>query len=305
MTLPQNYEVIVIGGSYAGLAAAMTLGRSLRKTLVIDGGQPCNRWTPHSHNFLTNDGKPPLDILMEGKRQVAAYATVHFYEDYALNAQQQDDQFLITTNKGDQFLAEYLVLATGVKDQWPSIDGFEACWGKSVLHCPYCHGYEVKNQKTGILANGDMGYDFVQLISQWTSDITLFTHGKSTLSQDQTNLLHQRNIEVIEGEVVAFDHQEGQIQYMVMASGLRIPLQALYARVPFIQHSDLAEQLGCAINAQGYIEVDTFHQTSLPKVFACGDNSMPMRSVANAVAGGHFSGAIINKKLIKEFGKVS
>lgn len=166
----KHFEVIIIGGSYSGLSAAMSLGRSLRQVLVIDSGLPCNRQTPHSHNFITQDGEKPAVISAKAKLQVDIYKTVQFYNGLAVKALKTESGFEIETESGVVFTSRKVLFATGVKDLLPEIEGFAACWGISVLHCPYCHGYEVKNEKTAIIANGEMGFEYAKLISNWTKD---------------------------------------------------------------------------------------------------------------------------------------
>ena len=164
MTNNNHFDVIIIGGSYSGLSAAMALGRSLRNVLIIDSGLPCNRQTPHSHNFITQDGKQPAVIAGKARTQVLQYNTVRFLNGRAISGKKTENGFTISTQKEEVFTAKKLVFATGVKDIMPDIDGFSACWGISVIHCPYCHGYEVSNEKTGILANGDIAFHYAQLI---------------------------------------------------------------------------------------------------------------------------------------------
>src|SRR5690606_34953225 len=155
MTVNKKFDVIIIGGSYAGLSAAMALGRSLRKVLIIDSGKPCNATTPYSHNFLTQDGSTPLKISTIARTQVEKYDTVTFYQGIALQATKRNGPFSIATATGEIFNGKKLILATGIKDKLPDIPGFAECWGISIIHCPYCHGYEYHHQNTGILANGD------------------------------------------------------------------------------------------------------------------------------------------------------
>lgn len=142
-----EFEVIIIGGSYSGLSAAMALGRSLRKTLIIDSGKPCNRQTPHSHNFLTQDGSTPQEISTIAKQQVLNYDTIRFYEGLAISGKKIAEGYEVTTSNQDVFRAKKLVFALGIKDLMPNIKGFSECWGISVVHCPYCHGYEIRNKK--------------------------------------------------------------------------------------------------------------------------------------------------------------
>ena len=177
-----NFEVIIVGGSYSGLSAAMSLGRSLRQVLVIDSGLPCNRQTPHSHNFITQDGEVPAVISAKAKLQVDFYKTVQFFNGLAIQAIKTNDGFEIKTDSGEAFTSKKVLFATGVKDLLPEIKGLAECWGISVLHCPYCHGYEVKTEKTAIIANGEMAFEYAKLISNWTKDLRLLTNGKSALT---------------------------------------------------------------------------------------------------------------------------
>jgi thioredoxin reductase len=300
MTNEKQYDVIIVGGSYAGLSAGMALGRSLRKVLIIDGGEPCNRQTPHSHNFITHDGNTPKAISMQAKEQVLKYDTVSFLQGMAASASQLDKGFEVKTAAGEVFSTRKLLFATGIKDQMPAIDGFAACWGITAIHCPYCHGYEVRHEKTGIMANGDIAYEFTKLISNWTKDLTLFTNGKSTLTPEQTEKLAKHNISIVEKEITAFDHTNGQINQVTFKDGSAMPMKAVYSKLPFVQHCDIPVQLGCALNEHGFITVDNFYKTTVPGIYAAGDNTTMMRSVALAVSSGNFAGALINKELVEE-----
>ncbi|MGE4512522.1 MAG: NAD(P)/FAD-dependent oxidoreductase, partial [Chryseobacterium sp.] len=144
--MENNFDVIIIGGSYAGLSAGMALGRSLRNVLIIDSEKPCNRQTPHSHNFITQDGKRPKEISDLAKEQVAKYETVSFFNGTVIKTSKNDNGFEVETSYGEKFTAKKIILATGLKDIMPDIEGFSECWGISVIHCPYCHGYEVKDR---------------------------------------------------------------------------------------------------------------------------------------------------------------
>jgi thioredoxin reductase len=295
-----NFDVIITGGSYAGLSAAMTLGRALRKVLVIDSGKPCNRQTPHSHNFLTHDGSTPAQLAGLAKEQVANYKTVSFYEGLALSAVKTDTGFEITTQSGDRFTAKKLVFATGIRDIMPDIKGFAECWGITAIHCPYCHGYEVKHERTGILANGDTGFDYAKLISNWTNDLTLFTNGPSSLTTEQAEKIRGRQIEIIEKEVDSFDHQDGYLRGIRFKDGSDFPLRAVYSRPQFEQHCPIPAALGCELTEQGYIKIDQLQHTTVPGVYACGDNTSAMRSVAGAVGAGSMTGAVLNRDLLDE-----
>ncbi|MDG3581229.1 NAD(P)/FAD-dependent oxidoreductase [Galbibacter pacificus] len=296
----EKYAVIIIGGSYAGLSAAMSLGRSLQKTLIIDNGRPCNIQTPHSHNFLTQDGKAPNEITALAKEQVLNYPTVTFYKGKALQGKRIKDGFEIGTGIGDKFQAKKLIFATGIKDEMPNIKGFKACWGKTVIHCPYCHGYEHKAQPTGILANGPGAVHLAGLVRNLTGSVTIFTNGKADFTGEALQKLSKRGIPIVETEVKALEHTDGILENVVLADRTKVSLKALYAKVPFVQHSDIPESLGCEITEHGYIQIDQMQKTSVANIYACGDNSTGMRSVANAVYTGNLTGAMVNMELVGE-----
>ncbi len=300
MTNRNHFDVIITGGSYSGLAAAMALGRALRKVLIVDSGKPCNWQTPHSHNFLTQDGKTPKEISTLAKQQVSMYDTVEFINDLATKASKIENGFEIQTSSGDIFTATKLIFATGIKDEMPDIKGFSECWGISVLHCPYCHGYEVRNETTGILGNGEYGFEFSKLISNWTKDLTLFTNGKSTLTVEQSAILEQHHIKTIEKEIQELEHINGQLQNILFKDGTKNPVKAIYTRLPFQQHCRIPEQLGCEHTEEGYIKIDNFHKTTIKDIFAAGDNVSRMRTVANAVSMGTTTGIMVNKELVEE-----
>jgi thioredoxin reductase len=298
--MESEYEVIIIGGSYAGLSAAMALGRASRKVLVIDSGKPCNRYTPHSHNFITQDGETPAAIAAKAREQVLAYPTVKLMNATASAAVKTGSGFTITTDSGETFDAQKLLFATGVKDIMPGIEGFEACWGTSVVHCPYCHGYEVKGKATAVIANGDAAMHYASLLLQWTKHLTLFTNGAAEFTAEQMLKLDRHSIAIVEGLVDRLSHTNGYVEEIVLKDGTAYPYTVIYNRPAMIQHSDLPQQLGCAINEQGIIVVDDFQKTNIPGVFAAGDCSTMLRAVAPAVAAGMKAGAVINNEMCTE-----
>jgi len=298
MTHNNPFDVIIVGGSYSGLAAGMALGRALKKVLIIDAGKPCNSQTPHSHNFITHDGKTPLAIAALAKEQVQQYATVKFFNGEANSGKAIENGFEIKVSSGEKFQAKKLIFATGIKDMLPHIDGLAACWGISVLHCPYCHGYEVRNEKIGILANGEIGFDFARLISNWTKDLTLFTNVASTLTAEQKERLENHQIKIVEIEIERLEHTNGHVQNVIFKDGSKFTLKALYAPVSFEQHCTIPELLGCQLSEEGYLKVDAFLETSVKGIYACGDNATTMRTVANAVAMGTTAGMVLSKKMI-------
>jgi len=300
MTDNKKFDVIIIGGSYAGLSAAMALGRSMRKVLLIDSGNPCNKQTPHSHNFITHDGEKPAVIAQKAKEQILDYPTVTYISDLAISGMKTNEGFEIKTQAGIELTARKLIFATGIKDMMPDIKGFSECWGISVIHCPYCHGYEYRGKRTGIMANGDKAFHIASLVNNLTDRLTVLTNGKVDFKEEQLQKLKRHTIEIIETPVAEIEHRNGLLKNVIFNNGSELEFDAVYAAVPFRQHSDIPANLGCELTETGHIKVDLFQKTTVPGVYACGDNSSPMRSVAYAVAMGNLAGAMANMELTTE-----
>lgn len=300
MTNNSNFEVIIIGGSYAGLSAAMALGRSIRRVLIIDGGEPCNRFTPHSHNFITHDGERPSNITKKAREDVLKYNTITFLQDFAIAGEKTKNGFSITTQSGKEFIAKKLIFGTGIKDIMPNIKGFADCWGKTIIHCPYCHGYEFKQQKTAIFADGARGFHLASMVNNLTDNLTIVTNSKHDFNDEQLQKLIKHNIEIIETTIAEIEHKNGNLKNIVFADGTKKSFDALYASLPFTQHSNIPVSLGCELTELGHIKVNPMQETNISGVFACGDNSNMMRSVALAVSTGGIAGAIANGRLVEE-----
>ena len=300
--MPENntFDVIIVGGSYSGLAAGMALGRALKKVLIIDGGNPCNRQTPNSHNFITHDGDTPTEIAALANLQVRRYETVIFFNGLATNGIKTIKGFNIQVATGETFSTKKIIFATGIRDIMPDIDGFAPCWGISVLHCPYCHGYEVRNEKTGLLGNGESGFDLARLISNWSDDLTLFTNGISTFTAEQTAKLKKHRIKIVEKKIERFEHSNGDLKNINFLDGTKSAIKVIYTPTPFEQHCVIPASLGCEFTNEGYIKIDSFLETTVKGVYACGDNATRMRTVANAVAMGTTAGLTVSKKMIFE-----
>ena len=294
------FDVVIVGGSYAGLSAAMSLGRSLRKVLVIDSGNPCNKQTPHSHNFLSRDGATPCEITDLSREQVLKYPTVSFRTGLVTDVIPNSEIFTVITQDSTQVTGRRIIFATGVTDTIPLTEGFAECWGISVLHCPYCHGYEVHNKKSGVLANGDQGFELAKTISHWTNDLTLYTNGTSTLTPEQVLLLNKHNIIIIENEIESLSHENGYIKQLQFKDAAAEDIEALFTQLPFMQQCTIPEKLGCSLTEKGFIEVNKCLESCIPGVYAAGDCLTLFRSVANAVASGNKVGAMINKSFIEE-----
>lgn len=290
-------DVVIIGGSYAGLAAAMSLGRAMRHVLIIDSGTPCNRYTPRSHNFLTRDGEVPERLIALAKAQVLAYPTITFSVGRVVAAEKSQNFFCVTTEAGLVYRAKKILFSTGLRDSFPDIEGFTDCWGISVLHCPYCHGYEVRGQKVGLLEHGSMTYEFIKLVSQWAPDLVVFTEGKPVLSDEQRAVLSTKKIKIIDRKIYRIQHHEGKMNQVVIRDGDPIDLSILYAKPPFQQQCDLAIKLGCKLNDEGLFETNVLQQTCVPGVYVAGDNSSHGRALSVVIAAGAVAGMYLNKEI--------
>jgi thioredoxin reductase len=220
--------------------------------------------------------------------------------DRAISGAKIDSGFEITLQNGKSVSGKKLIFATGIKDELLNIPGFSACWGISVVHCPYCHGFEYRERKTAILAHGDAAMHYAMLVGNLTKDLTIFTNGGPDFSDEQLTKLNGHHIKIINTEVTEIEHEAGHIRHVRLKDGERISFDALYFKPPFKQHSAIPEQLGCELNEQGYLKIDQTQKTTVDGIYACGDNSSVMRSVANAVATGNFTGAVVNKELASE-----
>ncbi|HMI05669.1 MAG TPA: NAD(P)/FAD-dependent oxidoreductase, partial [Pedobacter sp.] len=266
----------------------------------IDSGKPCNRQTPHSHNFLTQDGNTPEGIAKISKAQVMQYPTIEFMEGKVTRVGGENNQFVVYNSEGQAMAAKKILFATGLKDLMPKIRGFADCWGISVIHCPYCHGYEYRNEQTGIFVNGDMAFEFARLINNWTKKLTVFTNGVSAIDKSHREQLVQLNIDVVETPIQEVRHTNGILDKLIFADGSGTKITALYAKLPFEQHSDIPINLGCQMTDAGHIQTDDFQKTSIPGIYAAGDNANMFRTLSMTVAAGTKAGAIINQELIAE-----
>ncbi|WP_317043083.1 NAD(P)/FAD-dependent oxidoreductase [Algoriphagus resistens] len=254
----------------------------------------------HIRNYLTQDGKTPQEISALARRQVENYETVKFYEGLAVSGIKTANGFEVTTDAEYKFTASKLIVATGIKDIMSDIKGFSECWGISVIHCPYCHGYEFRYQKTAILANGSRAIHLASLVNNLSSKLAILTSGNPDFDNEQIVKLQKNKIEIIEPGITEIVHEKGQVKNVIFKDDSVKVFDAIYATIPFVQNSDIPVKLGCELSEEGFIKVNAFQQTSVSGIYACGDNTTFIRSVANAVAAGNFAGAMVNKELCDE-----
>ncbi|KKB12467.1 hypothetical protein VE25_07115 [Devosia geojensis] len=292
-------DVIVVGGSFAGLSAALSLARARRKVRVLDTGLPRNRYSDAAHNVFAMDGAPPRELLARARAQLEAYETVTFESAKATAATKNGDGFALTLENGETREARRLVLAYGVADQFPDLPGFVECWGKSVLHCPYCHGYEVAGRRWGTLIPANAVAHAVPLYSDWTDSITVFADG-AELDEAARDTIARYGAKLVAEPVIGIEQVDGQIRAVRTAAGTH-EVDALFSPRQVLPSADLDEQLGCAHETMGlatYVTVDERRQTTVPGVFAAGDLANPMHSVSASIGHGTAAGAFAHQSLL-------
>ncbi|NGP16945.1 NAD(P)/FAD-dependent oxidoreductase [Devosia aurantiaca] len=281
-------DVLIIGGSFAGLTAAMQLGRARRQVTVLDTGLNRNRYAQSAHNIFGHDGTPPSDLLATARQQLTTYPTVKLAHGRAETVSGEPDEFTVQTAEGQSFSAKRLILAYGIVDEFPPIPGFAESWGKTVIHCPFCHGYEVAGKPWGLLYSSPMSLHGPVLYSNWTDDITLILDGHEIIEAER-HKLEQRNVRILDGKLRSIEQNNGQVRGVTMEDGTQVALAALYAHPQNHPSASLHEQLGLETKSTptgSMIVVGDMQATSKPGIFAAGDLSMPMHSVTFATNSG-------------------
>ncbi|WDS37448.1 NAD(P)/FAD-dependent oxidoreductase [Pseudoxanthomonas sp.] len=297
---PARHDALIVGGSFAGLSAALMLARARKRVLLVDGGQPRNRFSDHAHSLLGHDGKPPEQLLGEAIGQLMAYPTVELRIGYVQQASQVEGGFRLTLDEGTPVEGSTLVLATGMRDVLPDIPGLAPRWGQSVLHCPYCHGYEVAGGQLAVLANSSMSVHQAEMIPEWGAT-TYFTQGRFEPTDEEMQRLLALGVVIEREPVVELEGEGTSLSAVVLADGRRVPVQAMFTAPKLAFTSPLAEQLGCKL-ADGplgpYVVVDGVGATSVPGVFAGGDMASPMSSAVLSVSSGAMAGLAAHRALM-------
>lgn len=295
-----RHDAIVIGGSFAGLSAATYIARGRRRVCVLDTGHPRNRFAAHSHGFLAHDGSDPRALLAAARAQVAAYPTVTFVDGQAIEAAADDGGFTVRLATGGTIGAAKLVLAFGISDELPAIPGLAERWGRSVLHCPYCHGFELSGQSLGVLSVSPRSVHQAMLIAEW-GPTTLYLNGAPLPDANVLEQLRARGV-AIEPERLQSLHGDGEgLSAVVLVDGRRSPVDALYLGPPTRLNSTIAEQLGCELDEGPFgpiVRTDETKATTVPGVFAAGDITRAVHNVTWASADGVTAGTSVHRSLV-------
>lgn len=295
-------DVIVVGGSFAGLSAALQLGRARRRVLVVDTGLPRNRFSHAAHGVLGHDGRAPAEILEAARAQLRAYATVeHRASEEAVRAREHDGLFEVTLASGHVARARRLVLATGIVDELPDMPGLRERWGVTVLHCPYCHGFEVADGRLGVLAMAAPNIHQALLLPDWSAHVTLFTDGTFAPDAEQRAALEARGVAIEPRPVEAIVGDLPALAGVRLRDGAVVALDALFTASRTRMASPLAEQLGCAFDDGPFgpvIRTDERRETTVPGVYAAGDAARVPHNVTWASADGVTAGIAAHQSLV-------
>jgi thioredoxin reductase len=293
------YDVVVIGGSAAGLSAALVLSRARRSVLVIDAGAPRNAPAPHMHGFLSRDGIPPKDLLEAGRREVKSYGGETMSGCAVDVVPQGKSGFTILLADGGPVMARRLLMTTGLRDELPDIPGLRSRWAHDVLHCPYCHGYEVRDQPLGVIGGSAEAVRYAQIIRQWSDDVVLFMPADA-LSADQRNQLAARDIGIVEGTVRGLRIEDDHLTGVEVDEGRIVPRRALFVPPRFVPNNKLLIRIGCGTDDNGWPTSDTNGQTDVPGVWVAGNVSNPRAQVITAAGEGSATAININADLVEE-----
>ncbi len=295
-TAGAHYDVVVVGGGAAGLSAALVLGRARRRVVVVDAGTPRNAPAAHMHGFLSRDGMPPTELLAVGRDEVRAYG-VDVMQD---RVDAVETGFVVRLANGPALRARRVLVATGMRDELPDVSGVRERWGRDLLHCPYCHGWEVRDQPIGVLGTVAGSVQHALLVRQWSTDVVFFAHTTDP-SPDEVAQLQARGVEIERGVVARLVVDADRLSGVELADGRVIRRSAVFIRPVSAPHADgLLAGLGCDVDEAGFALIDGTGQTSIDGVWAAGNVADPRSQVISAAGAGSAAAIAINADLVRD-----
>lgn len=293
-------DVLIVGAGPAGLSAALILGRCRRRVLLCDRGGQRNRWSHHQNGFLSRDGIDPAEFRRIARAQLDKYETIEVRDVEVAEVERHEDRYTAALVDGTRVIARKLLLATGVLDALPPIRGFEAFYGKSAHHCPYCDGWEWRDQPLAIYGRGEHGKGLALELTGWSRDLVLCTDGPAELGSKDRERLAQQGIGVREERITGLDGEDGMLAGIRFETGEVLPRRALFFNCGEHQASDLAHRLGCSLTRKGSVETNSYEQTTIPGLYVAGDASRHVQFSVVAAAEGAMAAFAINTELLKE-----
>ena len=293
-------DCIIIGGGPAGLNAAVVLGRCRRKVLVFDTENYRNRYSHGMHNYLTRDDILPGDFLNICHKELEKYSVQLLHKKIVTAAKNNEGIFIAKDEDGRLYYSKKLLVATGLTDTLPGVPGFKEMYGRSVFHCPYCDGWEVRDKRLGVYAKNKEGWELALTLKGWSEQVILYTDGKNKVKPEHKQQLDANNIPVIRLPIDRLYGIDGQLEKIIFKNGEERPCDALFFVNGYIQQCNLAEAFGCEMNKKGVVVTNRYQQTNIPGLYVAGDASKDMHFVVVAGAEGAKAGVIINKELQKE-----
>jgi thioredoxin reductase len=297
------WDVIIVGGGPAGLNAAVVLGRCRRSVLLYDSGTYRNRWSHGMHNYLTQDAILPGEFISICHNEIEKYGVRRITKSVVKARQNKEKLFEVEDENGNIHQSKKLLIATGLKDNIPEIEGFKEMYGKSVFHCPYCDGWEVRNKKLGVYARNKNGAELALSLKGWSPFVKLYTDEKGKLKSDQKKQLEENEIPIIKSAIAKLEGEEGQLKKIIFKNGEEEECDAIFFVNGYTQQCDLVEVFDCEISKKGVVVTNRFQQTSTHGLFVAGDADKDVQFVVVAAAEGAKAGVIINKQLQKELNK--
>jgi thioredoxin reductase len=291
----KEYDVVVVGGGAAGLSAALVLLRARRTVAVVDAGAPRNAPANHLHGFLSRDGMPPRDLLAAGRSEVSGYGG-HLLDDTVVGV---EPGFHVRLVSGLHLKARRILVATGLRDELPAVPGVRERWGRDLLHCPYCHGYEVRDQPLGVLGGTPEVVQHALLVRQWSSDVILFPHADA-VGPEQRELVAARGVRVVEGRVARLVVDSDQLQGVELADGTVVARAAVFVRPRFVPNADLLTGLGCEADENGWVVHDPVGRTTVAGVWVAGNAADPRAQVITAAGQGSAAAIALNADLVDQ-----
>lgn len=297
--MKEIYDVIIIGGGPAGLNAAMILGRSRRKVLLFDSGEPRNRWSRSMNGFLSSDGVNPGDFIRKGREELKKYS-IQVIDHPVTDATYSKGTYVVESSEGHVYHSRKLLLATGLKDTLPEVEGIEELYGKSVHHCPYCDGWESRDKAIAVYGKDRSGIGQALAMKNWSDDVTLYTDGTRKLNNKDMELLDLNGVKVCTDAIARVQGEDGMLQHIVLRNGELRPQEALFFSGETKQQSDIGKQLGCEFTGKGVIKTRRLQQANIPGLYVAGDAARDMQLVIVAAAEGAKAGVAINMELQQE-----